>query len=192
MKFEPHKLEKASLSGPCVIWREVERTNSTVDGSRANKRFWNELDFEQATARTKSTLGLFIAGPNAPYDLHLRVPHPEESFHRVRCDWEVGTVLTIPGVGERVVTSVDVVRIKDVTREDAFASGIVECDIPPDEEGPWRIGYMLGPDDGVSGLTVEPQGALQEMFKSTLSPGAYERNAWLWRVGIGPKGEANA
>lgn len=52
-----------------------------------------------------------------------------------------------------------------------------QCDIPPDEEGPWRIGYMVGPDDGQSGLSVSPGDALRKALDWLIVGGESGHNA---------------
>ena len=62
--------------------------NCSVDGyrPRPGDEIWEGLDWSRAQWRDRSTLMLFLVGPDAaPEDWHWRVPHPEwETFHRVR------------------------------------------------------------------------------------------------------------
>jgi hypothetical protein len=79
------------------------------------------------------------------------------------------------------VLSVRAQRCVDVTDEDAIAEGVVAVDIPPDENGPWRIGYMMGPDDGKTGLLVHPQDALAEAWQPYYARRGLEwATAWRW------------
>lgn len=81
--------------------RVVAPSNCTVNGSRvrASSPAWKGLLFDhpRTIVRTRSTMMQAVAGPDAPYDLHLDVPflHPEdaaagrkweddECFYRVR------------------------------------------------------------------------------------------------------------
>ena len=70
---------------------------------RATDAMWRGLDFSRAKIRTKSTIGAFLFGKEAPTDLHLDVPflHPEDAvfgakwaddqqWYRVRSRAEVG------------------------------------------------------------------------------------------------------
>lgn len=76
--------------------RIVTRGNSTVDGWTCQKSIWEELDFATATARDKTTIGLFILGKNTLEDIHLRVERRgEDTFHRVRARIEVGDRLWV-------------------------------------------------------------------------------------------------
>ncbi len=50
-------------------------------------------------------------------------------------------------------------RLQDISEEDAQAEGVSTGQIPPDDYGPARIGYVLGPDDGKCTLYPTPQEA---------------------------------
>jgi hypothetical protein len=80
------------------------------------------------------------------------------------------------------VTGVRVERLQDISEADASAEGIVECPIPADDEGPRRIGYMVGPDDGESGLQVTPIRAYRQLWESINGPGSWAANPWVWVV----------
>lgn len=78
----------------------VSPATCTVLGYRIGKRnavLWTGLYLDRAKSRTQSTLMLMICGPDAPYDLHLRVPwkHPTDDgepdcWYRVRSKWNRG------------------------------------------------------------------------------------------------------
>jgi len=78
------------------------------------------------------------------------------------------------------VTAVRVEQMQDMTDDDALALGVTQCDIPADEDGPLRIGYMFGPDDGVSGLMPTPREAFVRYFQEE-----WDTNPWQWVVEIG-------
>ena len=80
------------------------------------------------------------------------------------------------------ITSVRVERLQDISEADAMAEGIVECPIPADDEGPRRIGYMVGPDDGKSGLSVTPIQAYRDLWESINGPDSWTTNPWVWVV----------
>ncbi len=80
------------------------------------------------------------------------------------------------------VTSVKAERLQDITEMDAMAEGIVECPIPADEDGPNRIGYMVGPDDGKSGLDVSPRDSFRKLWESINGPGSWDLNPWVWAL----------
>lgn len=80
------------------------------------------------------------------------------------------------------VTGIRVERLQDISEADAIAEGIVECPIPADEEGPRRIGYMVGPDDGKSGLTVTAREAYRGLWESINGPESWEASPWVWVV----------
>jgi hypothetical protein len=80
------------------------------------------------------------------------------------------------------VTGVRVERLQGISEVDAMAEGVVECPIPADDEGPRRIGYMVGPDDGKSGLTVTAREAYRGLWESINGPESWEASPWVWVV----------
>lgn len=80
------------------------------------------------------------------------------------------------------ITDVRVQQVRSISHLDAMAEGIVECDIPPDEEGPLRVGYMPHPDDGKSGLDVSPIHTFQRLWKAIYGDGSWQRNDWIWAI----------
>lgn len=80
------------------------------------------------------------------------------------------------------ITSVRVERLQDISEADAMAEGIVECPIPADDEGPRRIGYMVGPDDGKSGLSVTPIHAYRDLWESINGADSWGANPWVWVI----------
>lgn len=48
------------------------------------------------------------------------------------------------------VTGVRVQRLQEMSEEDATNQGVISCLIPPDENGPKRVGYSMWADDGKS------------------------------------------
>lgn len=85
--------------------RVVKPSNSTVlgYGVRASSPAWAGLRFDEARARTRSTLMMAVVGADAPHDLHLDVPwdHPDDSpgrsgcVYRVRPVYEPGSLLYV-------------------------------------------------------------------------------------------------
>jgi hypothetical protein len=80
------------------------------------------------------------------------------------------------------VTGVRVERLQDISEADAMAEGIVECPIPADDEGPRRIGYMVWPDDGKSGLTATAVAAYRKLWESINGHGSWDANPWVWTI----------
>lgn len=52
-----------------------------------------------------------------------------------------------------------------------------EVSIPPDENGPWRVGYMAGPDDGKTSLSVSREEALKDAINWVICGGESGPNA---------------
>ncbi len=73
------------------------------------------------------------------------------------------------------ITNVRCQRLQEISEEDAMEEGIVECEIPADDEGPIRVGYMVGPDDGKSKLTVTACESFQKLWDSING----KRHPWL-------------
>lgn len=113
-------------------------------------------------------------------DIHFRATNPEApilgrwhpSIHMRRIDSRI----TLE------ITSVRVERLQDISEADAMAEGIVECPIPADDEGPRRIGYMVGPDDGKSGLAVTAANAYRELWEQINGPDSWAANPWVWAI----------
>lgn len=80
------------------------------------------------------------------------------------------------------IAGVRVERLQDISEADAMAEGIVECPIPADDEGPRRIGYMVGPDDGKSGLAVTAVNAYRDLWESINGPDSWDANPWVWAI----------
>ena len=87
------------------------------------------------------------------------------------------------------ITNVRVERLQDISEADALAEGIVECPIPADDEGPRRIGYMVGPDDGKSGLSATAVEAYRDLWESINGPDSWDANPWVWAVEFRRVGE---
>ncbi len=58
-----------------------------------------------------------------------------------------------------LVTDVRVQRLQNISDEDARAEGVTCGLVPPDEDGPARVGYVLGDDDGRCALHPTPRDA---------------------------------
>jgi hypothetical protein len=82
------------------------------------------------------------------------------------------------------ITDVRVQRVQEISHYDAIAEGISECPIPADEEGPKRIGYMVGPDDGKSGLDVHAQDSFRKLWDSINAKRGFgwDKNPWVWAL----------
>lgn len=81
------------------------------------------------------------------------------------------------------VTGVRVERLNAISEEDAKAEGVVSGSIPADDDGPERIGYVLGQDDGRCALhpsRVEAFARGWDSINGERSPWA--ANPWVWVV----------
>lgn len=88
----------AMLAGRKTQTRRVVGVgNSTIDGWSPTREWWRALDFSKAEPRDKATIMEAIVGREAaPIDIHLRTPRPdEESWHRVRCNFDAGDRLWV-------------------------------------------------------------------------------------------------
>lgn len=127
-------------------------------------------DMDLAEAQSDGTLIYRASSGERPYEAEQPVWKP--AIHMPR--WASRITLGITGVR--------VERLQDITEADAMAEGIVECPIPADDEGPRRIGYMVGPDDGKSGLTATAREAFRGLWESINGPGSWDENPWVWVV----------
>jgi hypothetical protein len=90
------------------------------------------------------------------------------------------------------VIDVRVQLLKAISEQDAIAEGIRTGDIPPDEYGPRRIGYILGDDDGKCVLYPTPQRAFEVGWDSINGKRApWASNPFVWvisfeRIGATP------
>jgi len=108
-----------------------------------------------------------------------------EGPHDGNCVWWRRPAIFMPRAASRItleITDVRVERLQDISHTDCMEEGIAECPIPADDEGPNRIGYMIGPDDGKSGLDVEPQESYCKLWDSINGEGAWDKNPWVWAL----------
>lgn len=134
-------------------------------------------DMDLDEARDDGTLIYRASSGDRPYEAEQPVWRP--AIHMPR--WASRITLEI--------TSVRVERLQDISEADALAEGIVECPIPADDEGPRRIGYVVGPDDGKSGLSVTAVEAYRNLWESINGPGSWDANPWVWVVEFRRVGE---
>lgn len=98
----------------------------------------------------------------------LRDPehHPERGYWYAATDdvdeprWTPS--IFMPRAASRItllITDVRVQRLRDIGDEDATAEGVTRGVVLPDEDGPARVGYVLGDDDGRCTLHPTPRDA---------------------------------
>lgn len=78
------------------------------------------------------------------------------------------------------ITDVRVERLQDISESQAIAEGIVGVAFRPDDGWPICTGYMVGPDDGKTGLETAAVKAFTGLWKST--GGDWDANPWVWVV----------
>ena len=78
------------------------------------------------------------------------------------------------------ITDVRVERLQDISEGQAQAEGIVGVAFRPDDGWPICTGYMVGPDDGKTGLETTAAKAFAGLWKST--GGDWDANPWVWVV----------
>lgn len=78
------------------------------------------------------------------------------------------------------VTAVRVERLQDISEAQALAEGIVGVAFRPDDGWPICTGYMVGPDDGKTGLQTTAAKAFSGLWVSV--GGNWDANPWVWVV----------
>lgn len=78
------------------------------------------------------------------------------------------------------ITDVRVERLQDITEKQALAEGIVGVPFRPDDGWPICTGYMVGPDDGKTGLQTTAVKPFAGLWSST--GGDWDFNPWVWCV----------
>lgn len=78
------------------------------------------------------------------------------------------------------ITGVRVERLQDITEDQAKAEGIVGVPFRPDDGWPICTGYMVGPDDGKTGLQTTAAKAFAGLWDSV--GGNWDANPWVWCV----------
>ena len=78
------------------------------------------------------------------------------------------------------ITDVRVERLQDISEAQAMAEGIVGVAFRPDDGWPICTGYMVGPDDGKTGLQTTAAKAFAGLWDSV--GGDWNANPWVWVV----------
>ena len=78
------------------------------------------------------------------------------------------------------ITGVRVERLQDISEAQAMAEGIVGVAFRPDDGWPICTGYMVGPDDGKTGLQTTATKAFAGLWDSV--GGDWGANPWVWVV----------
>ena len=80
------------------------------------------------------------------------------------------------------ITGVRVERLQDISEEDAIAEGISRVPFRPCDGWPICDGYMVGKDDGVTGLAAKASTAYKKLWESINGPGSWDMNPFVWVV----------
>jgi hypothetical protein len=78
------------------------------------------------------------------------------------------------------ITEVRVERLQDISEAQAIAEDIVGVAFRPDDGWPICTGYMVGPDDGKTGLQTTAAKAFAGLWDSV--GGYWSANPWVWVV----------
>ena len=78
------------------------------------------------------------------------------------------------------ITDIRVERLQDISEQQALAEGIVGVPFRPDDGWPVCTGYMVGPDDGKTGLETAAAKAFAGLWNSV--GGDWQANPWVWVV----------
>ena len=180
---------------PAVLLQLLEKTGKRCPYGQPGDRLWvretwycddyrvqrgpylkpDDMDLNEA--RNDGTLIYRASSGDRPYEAEQ--PAWKPSIHMPR--WASRITLEVTGVR--------VERLQDISEADAMAEGIVECPIPADDEGPRRVGYMVAPDDGKSGLDVTPIHTYRKLWESINGPESWDANPWVWVIEFKRLGE---
>ena len=173
------------LGQPFIRNPDVTKPNPECPYGRAGDRLWvretwycdhfevmrgpylkpDDLNFSEAI--DDGTL-VYAADGLTPYEADQPVWKP--SIHMPR--WASRILLEI--------TDVRVERLQDISEEQALAEGIVGVPFRPDDGWPICTGYMVGPDDGRTGLATTAAKAFAGLWDSV--GGDWNANPWVWVV----------
>lgn len=78
------------------------------------------------------------------------------------------------------INDVRVERLQNISEQQALAEGIVGVPFRPDDGWPICTGYMVGPDDGKTGLETTAAKAFAGLWNSV--GGDWDANPWVWVV----------
>ncbi|MDQ0703660.1 hypothetical protein QF043_002452 [Pseudomonas sp. W3I7] len=78
------------------------------------------------------------------------------------------------------ITDVRIERLQDISEEQALAEGVVGVAFRPDDGWPICTGYMIGPDDGKTGLQTTAANAFSGLWDSV--GGNWSGSPWVWVV----------
>ena len=97
--------------------------------------------------------------------------------------WRHRSSIHMPRWASRIlleITDVRVERLQDISEAQALAEGIVGVAFRPDDGWPICTGYMVGPDNGKTGLQTTAAKAFAGLWDSV--GGNWNANPWVWVV----------
>jgi hypothetical protein len=103
--------------------------------------------------------------------------HADQARKNFDLKWKPS--IHIPRAASRIlleITSVRAERLQDISEEQAQAEGIVGVAFRPDGGWPICTGYMVGPDDGKTGLQTTATKAFAGLWDSV--GGTWDANPW--------------
>lgn len=185
----PHNGTAAVFGGDCYLRVRSCEHKGDMGGGRIRYRTMvgDRLWVKETHATIPLLEGAIVAYratcPGDAFDF----AHGDGSLSRIRVDkWRPSIFMRREWSRLTLeVVSVRVERLQDITEPDAIAEGVREGSIPADEDGPRRIGYVLGDDDGKCVLYPTPQEAFAVGWDGiNADRAAWSSNPWVWVLGF--------
>lgn len=80
------------------------------------------------------------------------------------------------------ITNIRVEQLQDISEADAMSEGISRVPFRPDDGFPICDGFMVGKDDGVSGLFASAIAVYKNLWESIYGKDSWDLNPWVWVI----------